>query len=286
LIRRYLLSLIGALWVLSLACNARSPTPAQPAVATGLPVTPTPPAPPPPSPAASPLPPDSGWQEIRPGLDYRSRRWFDTAGRIVETMHILRLDPAVFEFRVAYAPQNPASVREWADRSGAMITVNAGFFTSEYVATGLLVANGVAYGNSYQSFGGMMAVGPAGIEVRSLEMQPYDPSEPLTAAVQSFPLLIKPGAILGFPQEDGVPSRRTVIAQDRTGRILIIVCPNGIFTLHRLALDLLESDLDLDVALNLDGGTSTGLWVASDGVQVRIPSLVAVPAVLLIDLHK
>ena len=128
-----------------------------------------------------------------------------------------------------------------------------------------------------------MAVAPAGVEVRSLETEPYDPSEPLTAAVQSFPLLIKPGGLLGYPEEDGIPSRRTVIGQDTQGNILVILCPNGTFTLHALALELLESDLDLDVALNLDGGTSAGLWVASGKAEIKIPSLVAVPAVILID---
>jgi uncharacterized protein YigE (DUF2233 family) len=284
LIRRYLFLLIGPLFVLGLACNAGSPAPSKPTPpATGLLATPSPSMPPPPSPTASPLPPDSGWQEIRAGLDHRVRRWYDTAGQTVETMHILRLDPAAFAFRVAYAPHEPLSVREWADRTGAMITVNAGYFTPEYVATGLLVADGVAHGTSYRGFGGMVAVGPAGVEVRSLEAQPYDPTEPLAAAVQSFPLLIKPGATLGFPDDDGIPSRRTIIGQDRAGRILIIACPGGTFTLHRLALELLKSDLDLDVALNLDGGSSTGLWVTAGEAHIKVPSLLPVPAVLLID---
>jgi uncharacterized protein YigE (DUF2233 family) len=217
------------------------------------------------------------------GLDHRVKRWFNTSDQVIEIMHILRLDPAGFDFRVAYAPGEPISVKEWAARSGSLITLNAGYFTPDYMATGLLIADNIPFGVSYEGFGGMMAVGPAGVEIRSLETEPYDPSEPLTAAVQSFPMLVKPGGTLGYPEEDGLPSRRAVIGKDKQGKILVILCPVGAFTLHSLALELLDSDLDLDVALNLDGGTSAGLWVTSNDIEIKIPSLTAVPAVILID---
>jgi uncharacterized protein YigE (DUF2233 family) len=286
--RRHLLLLIGPLVILGLACNASLAAPTTPVETVTRPPT-TPTLDPPRAlveATASPLPPDTGWQKIEPGLDYRVRRWFDAAGQTIETMHILRLDPAAFEFRVAYAPGAPQSVKEWAAQSGALITVNAGYFTPEYLATGLVIADGVSYGTSYQGFGGMVTVGDSGVDVRSLEEHPYDPSEPLTAAVQSFPMLVKSGGVLGYPEEDGIPSRRTVIGKDQTGRVLIILCPNGTFTLRALALELLQSDLALDVALNLDGGTSAGLWADSGALQVRIPSLVAVPTVLLIDARR
>jgi uncharacterized protein YigE (DUF2233 family) len=167
-----------------------------------------------------------------------------------------------------------------------MITLNGGFFTPENLATGLLITDGTRHGVSYQGFGGMVAVGPAGVDIRSLAEQPYDAEEPLAAAIQSFPILVQPGGILGYSEEDGIPSRRSVIGKDRAGRILIVVCPNGAFTLRGLAQELLDSDLGLEVALNLDGGTSTGLWVSLDEAAVQVPSLVGVPAVLLIDVRE
>jgi hypothetical protein len=53
-----------------------------------------------------------------------------------------------------------------------------------------------------------------------------------------------------------------VIAQDKSSRILFMVAPQGYFTLHQLSVYLTESDLNLDIALNLDGGGSTGILVA------------------------
>jgi hypothetical protein len=42
-----------------------------------------------------------------------------------------------------------------------------------------------------------------------------------------------------------------------------MVAPQGYFTLHELSVYLTESDLNLDVALNLDGGGSTGILIAN-----------------------
>jgi uncharacterized protein YigE (DUF2233 family) len=100
--------------------------------------------------------------------------------------------------------------------------------------------------------------------------------------LQSFPVLVKPGGVMGFPADadDGRPSRRTVVAQDNQGRILLLVAPRGYLSLHEMARFLAESDLDLNVALNLDGGYSTGLWLKAGEQPVEINSLVPVPSVI------
>ncbi len=278
--RRWLFLLAGLMLAAGLACSGQPPTPFAPPPAAA---TATRPATLTPAPPTVTPPPDSGWQEVAAGLEQRTWRVSNAAGDVIEVVHLLRVDPASYHFEIAYAPGEPRMVQEWAAQTGAAVTFNAGYFTPDHTATGLLVANGVAHGSSYGGFAGMLAVTAAGVEVRWLENQPYDPAEPLQAAVQSFPVLIQPGGVLGFPEEDGMPSRRTVTAQDRAGRILVIVCPNGTFTLHGLATYLLQSDLDLEIALNLDGGTSTGLIMAYNEKQIAIPSYVPVPAVVQIS---
>ena len=128
----------------------------------------------------------------------------------------------------------------------------------------------------------MLAIREQCAEIRCLAEKPYDPSEPLLAGLQSFPLLVKPGGDLGFPVqfEDNLQARRTVIAQDKESRILFIVTPRGHFTLHQLSVYLTGSDLNLDIAINLDGGPSTGILVA-DPREV-IPSQTLLPIVILI----
>lgn len=232
---------------------------------------------------ATPVLPDSGWSLVAPGLEKRTRRILDQAGRPVETILLLRIESAQYHFEVHYEPGAPRTVQQWATNTESLITLNAGYFTPEYQTTGLLITNGVSYGTSYGDFAGMLAVKQESVEVRWLTEQPFDPAELLVAAVQSFPVLIQPGGVPGFPEEDGVPARRTVVGQDSAGRIVIIICPNGTLTLHQLANYLLQSDLELDIALNLDGGTSTGLVLSLAQESINIPSYIPVPSVITIN---
>lgn len=235
-----------------------TPTLAVPELLTSLPPTVAPP------PTATPLA-DTGWQELRPGLERRQIPVLNEAGKVVELVYIMRLDPAGYTFDIGYSPGRPQSLPKWLEETQAVMVVNGGYFTEEHQATGLLIAQGEVYGQSYGGFAGMLAINQAGeAQLRWVAQEPYRPEEQLWGALQSFPILVKPGGVLGFPadQESGRVARRTVMAQDKTGRVLFIITPLGHFTLHQLSLYLTESDLQLEIALNLDGGPSSGLLVA------------------------
>lgn len=224
------------------------------------------------------LPPDSGWQTEQPGLELRTIRFFGDDGRQTEEMSLVRLDPALFDFKVAYHPGEPQTLQEWQSETGALLTVNGGFFTETFHATGLTVIDGEHSGSSYGDFAGMFAVTNFGPEVRWLGERPYDFNEPLTYALQAFPMLVKPGGVVGYPDEDANRARRTVVAQDGNGRILFIIAPWGSFTLHELSVWLVQSDLNIDTALNLDGGTSSGLLLADP--ELFVPAFTRLPIVI------
>jgi len=224
------------------------------------------------------LPPDSGWQQFQPGLELRTLRFFGEDGSQTEEMSIVRLDPALVEFKVAYRPGEAQTLREWQAETGAQLVVNGGFFTETFHATGLTVIDGQHSGTSYGDFAGMFAVTAVGPEVRWLGARPYDFNEPLLYALQAFPMLVKPGGVVGYPQEDGDRARRTVVAQDRDGQLLFIIAPWGNFTLHELSIWLTGSDLNIETALNLDGGTSSGLLLADP--EHLIPAFSRLPIVI------
>jgi len=245
---------------------------------------PTPTPYPTPRPTITPMPLDSGWQWLASGVELRLVRV--ETGDVSEQLHILRLDPSVVRFRVHYNPAMPRPVNGWASLLQPLLVVNGGYFTPEDETIGLLISDGRSWGTSYGDFAGMFAVTTDGqVNVRWLERNPYDPNESLREAIQSFPVLIKPGGVMGFSADadDGRPARRTVVAQDHQGHILFIVAPYGYLSLHELARFLAESDLDLDVALNLDGGNSTGLWLKTDQKMVEVASLTSVPSVISVD---
>lgn len=228
---------------------------------------------------------DTGWTRLQRGLERRLIPVYNGQNQAVESVYVFRLDQKDFRLDVAFDSQ-PKSLDTWQKQTDATMVVNGGYFSIDdnkrYSADGLTVQDGTASGRSFIGFGGMLAIHSRGAELRWLVEKPYDASERLQAALQSFPILVKPGGALGFgaEREDAAHARRTVIAQDKHGRILLIVTPQGYFTLHQLSVYLTESDLDLDIALNLDGGGSTGLLVAEP--REVIPSKVLLPYVILV----
>ncbi|MGB8982011.1 MAG: phosphodiester glycosidase family protein [Anaerolineales bacterium] len=249
--------------------------------------TPTPTLTPSPAPTASPTlatVPDTGWSLLQPGLERRLIRLYDDQNKQVEMLYMLRLDQSQFRLDVAFH-ENPRNLEQWQAETNALVVVNGGYFRVEnerHLPNGLTIVNGQAFGSSYESFAGMLAISEYGAELRWLAQQPYDPSEPLQAALQSFPLLVKPGGEPGFPaeKEDNLKARRTVVGQDREGRILFIVAPQGYFTLHQLSAYLTGSDLNLNIALNLDGGPSSGILLAQP--QEGLLPYTALPFVILV----
>ena len=226
-----------------------------------------PPKPIPSDSSTSPAIAEPGWSLIQPGLEWRVIDIYNDQNQLLESIHIWRLDQKYFRLDVAF-DATPKSLDTWQRETNASIVVNGGYYSianEKYFPDGLTIVNGKASGRSFNGFGGMLAIKSSGAELRWLVQKPYDPYEPFHAALQSFPILVRPGGELGFgaERENNVGARRTVIAQDKHGRILLMVAPQGYFTLHRLSLYLTESDLDLDIAVNLDGGGSTGILVAN-----------------------
>jgi hypothetical protein len=236
-------------------------------------------------PTATPVIPDTGWQPVKPGLERRLINLFNDQGQWVEHIYLLRLEPGPYQVGLAYDERQPRSLSDWQAETGALIVVNGGYYRVEgekLIPTGLIIVDGQAIGQSYDSFAGMLAVTATGPELRWLQQQPYDPDESLLAGLQSFPLLVKPGGELGFPAqyEDNRKARRTVIGQDRAGRLLFMVAGRGHFTLHQLSVYLVNSDLELDIALNLDGGPSSGLLLAEPAEGT--PALSPLPVVITV----
>lgn len=275
--RRLLFFVLG--WTV-LSCHLAYQTPVPPTL------TPIPTFTPSPIPSIVPTleaAPDTGWIFLQPGLERRFLKIYNDENQHIESLYIFRLDQNYFRLDVAYH-ESPRSLESWQRETEALLIVNGGFYRVEndkYFPNGLTIINGQVFGSSYESFGGMLAISEGGAELRSLAEKPYNPGEPLLAALQSFPVLVKPGGQPGFPKEyeDNVQARRTVIGQDWEGRILFIVAPRGTFTLHQLSVYLTGSDLNLDIAINLDGGPSTGILVADP--QEVVSSQTSLPFVIL-----
>lgn len=195
---------------------------------------------------------------------------------------VARLDPAKVDIRVRYAPQSPLTVREWHATTQADVAINAGYYTPENTALGLLIFDGRVVGQTYRGFGGMFSVRDGKPGLQWLARQPYAPDRRITQAVQSFPMLVNAGRRVDGIQDEGRRSFRSFIGVDTRGRVLLGVAQLPLWTLTDLAAYLDdEPSLDLVTALNLDGGGSTGLWVSGASDALLMTSIDPVPAVIV-----
>jgi uncharacterized protein YigE (DUF2233 family) len=242
-----------------------------PTGAPPLPATPQPPTAP---------PADTGWLAAAPGVELR--RMQVPVGEQVAPVSVARLDPGLVRLAVGYAPEAPLALSAWAGEAGAVAAINGGFFDEAGRSVSLLVHEGQAIGASYEGRGGMFAVTPEGqLWLRGLADAPYDPAEPVAEALQGWPMLVHNGGEVAYTYEDGERDRRSALALDGSGRLLLIAAPTAAFTLRELASWVAGSDLGVTAALNLDGGSSTGLIVQSESAPERITPFAPLPIVLL-----
>jgi uncharacterized protein YigE (DUF2233 family) len=222
------------------------------------------------------------WSEATPGVELRYEDWKSPAGN-EDTVTIVRFDLRHIRLTVAYQPTKPLLLSQWMQKEQATAIINGGYFDQQHHATGLVISNGQAFGTSYKGFGGMLAVDNQGqVRLRYLSQQPYNAYAGLQQVTQSAPMLILPGGKRAHFNADAVSSRRSVVATDKQGRLLFITSPSNAFSLDELADLLVTSDLSIDVALNLDGGSSTGLYTHAGNQHVSIDSLAQLPIVIIV----
>ncbi len=225
------------------------------------------------------------WNNAGPGVQVRYENWKSPAGDD-DTVTIVRFDPHDISLSVGYQPDQPMLLSQWMQHEKATAIINGGYFDDQDHATALVVSNGHVFGQSYQGFGGMLSVNAQGtISLRSLRQQPYDPdSEQLRQATQSSPMLVLDGKRTQF-DADASMTPRSVVATDKQGRLLFIVSPGQVFSLDELADQLVDSDLSIYNALNLDGGASTGLYVNGGKQHVAIDSSSMLPIVIIVRMR-
>lgn len=222
------------------------------------------------------------WIQAAPGVDLRYEDW-KSPGVDEDTVVIVRFNLSRVHIKVGYQPTRAMGISDWMKQEHALAVINGGYFDQQNQAEGLVISNGQTFGTSYTGFGGMLSVDAQGnVSLRSLSDQPYDPnSEQLQQATQSSPMLIVNGKRTQF-SADAASSRRSVVAIDKQGRLLLITSSAQAFTLDELADLLASSDLSIKTALNLDGGASTGLYVNAGSQHVAIDSFVGLPIVIVV----
>ncbi|MEZ4667237.1 MAG: phosphodiester glycosidase family protein [Anaerolineae bacterium] len=225
--------------------------------------------------------PAAGWEILVPGLERRN--YHPDPNNPITRMVALRIDPTLYTFRVHYHPgQFQSTQQSMLELGEAVAFINANYFFADGTILGMLVTDGITYGTSYTDRGGMFYVEAGQPFIRSLLRQPFL-NEALEQAVQAFPMLVLDGVQAFSDDIRDRPTRRTIIGQDASGRIIILATPLLGLPLRDLSAYLPTTDMNIVTAFNLDGGGSTMMALnLNNSPEYVVSSFDAVPAVLAV----
>jgi uncharacterized protein YigE (DUF2233 family) len=157
-----------------------------------------------------------------------------------------------------------SSLGEAMTSAGALAGTNGGYFHADWKPVGLAISGGTKQ-NGFEKAKLLSGVFVVTKGVPSLVRSgAYSASRSDTDALQAGPFLVEKGTAIGGL--NAVKSaRRTVVATDGRGRWALMILSHATLaeTGALLASRTVFPDFPIASALNLDGGSSTALWVAT-----------------------
>jgi len=146
--------------------------------------------------------------------------------------------------------------------AGALAVVNGGYFEPDFRPSAWLKDQGVELSpKNDTSKGGVLALGGGGIYLGPFAQLGFEPQ----LVVQSFPLIVEQGGKPGIHSDDGRRAARTVACLvGKSLHFIVISAARGdgptLFESSSLLRDAPPRGFGCTVALNFDGGPSSGVW--------------------------
>lgn len=225
----------------------------------------------------------SPWQTIAPGVEYIDKQNFLTPW---SHLHIFRIQLGVNTLDLISANDKglkQAFVNELASSSPALITVNGGFFDKDFRPLGLRIQNQQQkQALKPISWWGVFYIkdGKAFIK-RASQMQ--GPLSGIEFAIQSGPRLLVAGKIPSLkPGRD----ERTALGITAEGAIIMVVTENAPITTTELAEVMKAPPILAKYALNLDGGSSTQVYVNLPGLNLDLHGFAMVADAVIVKPKK
>ena len=209
------------------------------------------------------------WRSLGPGVEFALLRGEPYCRYGSADVALLRIDPARVALRVLHftrqPDQKPLPLPEWQRRANALAVFNAGQYYPDLSYMGLLVSDGeVISARPHPSFHAALVAGGEdrpGAEVLDLDQVPLGAARRRWREIAQSFMLFDANGKRRVRKTDQI-ANRTVVAQDRRGRIVIVTSEGG-YTLWEFAELLQRAPLQLSQAMSMDGGREAGLCVVS-----------------------
>ena len=206
------------------------------------------------------------WRTLAPGIEFATLRGEPYCRMGSTAIGVLRCETTRIKLRVRHWSQldvdRPPGLVDWQYRTRALAVFNAGQFYPDWAYMGLLVAGGDTI--SAKAHAGFQALlvgdhaGHGGAQVIDLSCVHADSlARGWREVAQSFMLFDSSGARV---RRSAHIARRTVVAEDAQGHLLVLVSEGG-YTLAEFAELLMRSRLQITHALSMDGGLESELVI-------------------------
>ncbi len=205
------------------------------------------------------------WRAVEPGFQYRQ----DSAS------HFFRIDPRRLRIGLLLASDYGAAAMtadRYRTRSGALLSINGGFFDESFRSLGLLVRKGRIVNPIRNVSWGIFSLSEKGPSI----IHPKEWTPGASTAIQVGPRLVVDGKIPSF--KEAAPSRRSGICITPDGQVEIGLA-EGLISLRQWA-EMMKKDCVQ--ALNLDGGGSTQISVKAKNLNLELSGLTGVPNAIAI----
>lgn len=197
------------------------------------------------------------------GLEF-SRRTVESADRRAE-LHVVLFSPKNHTLAVMDNPEADFTLATAARKRGAVAAVNGGYFHPDRTPLGLVVRKGVTLHGLERArlLSGLVVV--TGDRISLPRAGQFKLTPAVREALQAGPVLVENSKpVPGLNAERR--AARTVVVADAAGRFGLVVARS--VTLAEMASILAAAPVfpggKITRALNLDGGSSTGLWVEGE----------------------
>ena len=197
------------------------------------------------------------------GLHFREARIADGANEAV--LDQVSFAPQTHAFAVMDNPDGAFDLASAGAKRGALAGVNGGYFHPDRTPLGLVIRQGVQLHPQEKAplLSGILSITPGAVAIQRTAT--FRPSAAVREALQAGPFLVEGGKpIAGLNATKA--AARTVVFQDAKGRAGFLICKS--VTLAEMAAILATPALfpegKILRALNLDGGSSTALWVCGE----------------------
>lgn len=195
--------------------------------------------------------------------------------------------PDAWHWSLAENKNQPMDVKEWRDYLNTNLVINGAYFKEDYAPSGFYQTASTTQNKwpdqdeqaNENSYSGMLRIKSGSLELSYLVARPQAQPNKNDQVLLTYPTLIADGKPI-VKEDSHKLARRTILAQDVNGTIHVYITEQGAVSLYEASQWLATQEEKISIAINLDGGPSTGIAYRDgssklDILSGNIPNVIA-----------